>query len=150
MRDPLEEAARLLDSQWTMVLGVALAEGAPHAAPVYFVRGEGFRLYWLSSRESLHSREIERAGAAAAAVFRPSRRWADLRGVQLRGTASRARKSRELIEKYKAKFGLGNELDPVISRSSLYCFEPRWMRMIDNRRGFGWNMEWTFPAAEEK
>ena len=149
MRDPLAEAARLLDSQRTMVLAVALEAGPPHAAPLYFVRGEGFRLYWLSSRESLHSREIERAGAAAAAVFRPSRRWADLRGVQMRGIASRARKSRDLIEKYKAKFGLGDELDSVISRSSLYCFEPRWMRLIDNRRGFGWNMEWTFPAVEE-
>jgi uncharacterized protein YhbP (UPF0306 family) len=150
MREPLQEAARLLDSQRTMVLSVALEGGGSHAAPLYYVRGEGFRLYWLSSAESLHSREIARCGEAAAAVFRPSRRWAELRGIQIRGRAARTRKSRALIEKYKAKFGLGGELDAVISRSALYVLRPRWMRLIDNRRGFGWNMEWEFPETGDE
>lgn len=149
MREPLEEAARLLDSQRTLVLSVALEGGGSHAAPLYFVRGEGFALYWLSSAESLHSREIARTGEAAAAVFRPSRRWMELRGVQIRGRAARVRKSRAIVEKYRAKFGLGSELDPVIAKSSLYVLQPRWMRLIDNRRGFGWNMEWEFSDLGE-
>lgn len=150
MREPLAEAARLLDSQRTMVLSVALEDGGSHAAPLYFVRGEDFALYWLSSAESLHSREVARTGGAAAAVFHPSRRWAELRGVQIRGRVARVRKNRALIEKYKAKFGLGRELDPVIAKSSLYVLRPCWMRLIDNRRGFGWNMEWEFSDLGEK
>lgn len=150
MKEPLAEAARLLDSQRTMVLSVALEGGGSHAAPLYFVRGDGFALYWLSSAESLHSREIARTGEAAAAVFCPSRNWAELRGVQIRGRAARVRRSRALVEKYKAKFALGAELDPVISRSCLYVLRPRWMRLIDNRRGFGWNMEWEFPESGEE
>ncbi|GIU78118.1 MAG: hypothetical protein KatS3mg005_1356 [Bryobacteraceae bacterium] len=150
MKQPLEEAARLLDAQWTMVLAAGTEGGGAHAAPLYFVRGEGFSLYWLSSPGSLHSREIARTGMAAAAVFRPSKNWNELRGVQIRGAASEARKSRAVIEKYKAKFRLGGELDAVIRRSRLYRLEPRWMRLIDNRRGFGWNMEWEFPASEQK
>lgn len=150
MKSPIEEAARLLDSIETMVLAVELEHGGAHAAPLYFVRGKGFALYWLSSPASLHSREISRTGAAAAAVFRPSRQWADLRGVQIRGRAAAVRKSRDIIDAYKAKFRLGNELDSVIARSRLYRLEPRWMRLIDNRRGFGWNMEWEFPASEQK
>lgn len=149
MRNPLEEAARLLDSQWTMVLAVGI-EGGAHSAPLYFVRGEGFTLYWLSSSGSLHSQEIARTGAAAAAVFRPSRKWTELRGVQLRGRAVEVRKNRAMIEKYKAKFRLGAELDVVIKRSRLYRLEPRWMRLIDNRRGFGWNMEWELPASGQQ
>lgn len=150
MKDPLSEVLLLLDSQRTMVLSVPMADGGSHAAPVYFVRGERLRLYWLSSPESLHSHEIGRTGRAAAAVFRPSHRWADLRGIQIRGVARRVRKTRAVMEKYRAKFGLGSELDPVIARSALYELEPRWLRLIDNRRGFGWNMEWEFPALEEK
>lgn len=148
MSSPREDLARLLDREWTMVLAVSLPGGGSHSAPVYFVRGEGFSLYWLSSGDSLHSREIERTGLASAAVFHRSAKWTELRGVQLRGTASRVRKSRALIEKYKAKFRLGGELDLVISRSRLYRLEPRWMRLIDNRRGFGWNQEWELPARE--
>ncbi len=150
MRSPLEEAALLLDSMRTMVLAVELADGGAHSAPLYFVRGEGFALYWLSSPASLHSLEISRTGKVAAAVFRPSRKWADLRGVQIRGEATAVRKNRAVIEKYKAKFRLGGELDPVIARSRLYRLAPRWMRLIDNRRGFGWNMEWEFPALQQK
>ncbi|MGC8884544.1 MAG: pyridoxamine 5'-phosphate oxidase family protein [Bryobacteraceae bacterium] len=150
MKDPLAEAALLLDSQRAMVLSVATADGGSHAAPVYFVRAGGFALYWLSSPESLHSREIARTGAAAAAVFRPSRRWTDLRGIQMRGRASRVRKSRAILEKYREKFGLGRELDAVIARSSLYVIEPVWMRLIDNRRGFGWNMEWDFSTDQQR
>lgn len=150
MKSPFDEAAVLLDSLWTLVLAVDLESGGAHSAPLYFVRGEGFALYWLSSPASLHSREIARTGAAAAAVFRPCRKWADLRGVQIRGQAAVVRKSRGVIEKYKTKFNLGSELDPVITRSRLYRLEPRWMRLIDNRRGFGWNMEWEFPVSEQK
>lgn len=150
MRNPLEETARLLDTQWTLVLAVGMEDGRAHTAPLYFVRGEGFALYWLSSPGSLHSREIARTGMAAAAVFRPSKKWTELRGLQIRGAAFEVRKSRAIIEKYKAKFRLGSELDAVIKRSHLYRIEPRWMRLIDNRRGFGWNMEWEFPASEHK
>ncbi|MEJ5369108.1 MAG: pyridoxamine 5'-phosphate oxidase family protein [Bryobacteraceae bacterium] len=150
MREPLREAAALLDSQWTMVLGVTLDSGAAHCAPLYFVRGEGFTLYWLSSPESLHSRVIAAGAPVSASVFRPSRQWNELRGLQIRGAARPVRKHRALIEKYKSKFSLGAELDPVISRSRLYCLEPRWMRLIDNRRGFGWNQEWEFPILNEK
>lgn len=150
MKNPLEEAALLLDSVWTMALAVDLEDGGAHSAPLYFVRGEGFALYWLSSPASLHSLEIARTGKVAAAVFRPSKKWADLRGLQIRGEAAAVRKNRAVIEKYKAKFRLGGELDPVIARSRLYRLEPRWMRLIDNRRGFGWNMEWEFPASQQK
>ncbi len=150
MRDPLREAAALLDSQWTMVLGVGLEPVGSHSAPLYFVRGEGFTLYWLSSPDSFHSRALAAGGQASAAVFRPSRKWTELRGLQIRGTAQAVRKQRALIEKYKSKFGLGGELDAVIGRSRLYRLEPRWMRLIDNRRGFGWNMEWKFPLSEAK
>jgi uncharacterized protein YhbP (UPF0306 family) len=150
MKNPLEDAAALLDSLWTMVLAVGLEPQGSHAAPLYFVRGEGLSLYWLSSPDSLHSRVLAAGGQVSAAVFRPSRKWTELRGLQIRGTARAVRKQRAVIEKYKAKFCLGGELDPVIARSRLYRLEPQWMRLIDNRRGFGWNMEWEFPLSEEK
>lgn len=150
MREPLAEAVALLDSQWTLVIGVAIEPRGAHAAPLYFVRGEGFALYWLSSPDSLHSRALAEGAQVSAAVFRPSRRWSELRGVQIRGTAQAVRKQRSVIAAYKAKFRLGGELDAVIARSRLYRLDPRWMRLIDNRRGFGWNMEWEFPFPEEQ
>ena len=36
-------------------------------------------------------------------------------------------------------------LKPLIARNQLYVFTPTWLRLVDNRRGFGYKQEWTLP-----
>lgn len=33
--------------------------------------------------------------------------------------------------------------------ATLYCFTPRWMRLIDNRRGFGFKAEVDLPPVPD-
>ena len=37
------------------------------------------------------------------------------------------------------------QLEPVVARNEMYAFAPSWIRLVDNRRGFGFKQEWTFP-----
>jgi len=36
-------------------------------------------------------------------------------------------------------------LEEMVARNALYVFQPRWIRLVDNRRGFGFKQEWTLP-----
>lgn len=137
-----EAATDLLRAQHTLVLATTAADGTPHSAPLYYIPGEGFRLYWLSSPRSAHSRNLARG--ASAAVFEPAEDWRDIRGVQLWGTARAVRGLREkadVLERYRRRFSLGAEFAPVIARTRLYRFEPVRARYIDNSRGFGYRAE---------
>ena len=42
---------------------------------------------------------------------------------------------------YARQVPLCQSLKPRLS-NALYAFTPRWMRLIDNRRGFGFQQEW--------
>src|SRR3989304_6302619 len=37
------------------------------------------------------------------------------------------------------------ELGGIVSLSEIYCLHPTWVRLIDNRQGFGYKREWNLP-----
>jgi uncharacterized protein YhbP (UPF0306 family) len=49
---------------------------------------------------------------------------------------------------YTAKFPFVSELKAVVERTRLYVFEPHWVRLVDNRQGFGFKQEWSVLNAE--
>ena len=53
-----ETVPRLLAANKYMVLATADADGVPWATPVYFAPRDESRLYWVSSPDSRHSRNI--------------------------------------------------------------------------------------------
>lgn len=62
----------------------------------------------------------------------------------MRGTAavvSDAGIRRTVVEAYVKRFRLRKPLQQVISQSALYCFQPEWVRYLDNSRGFGFQFE---------
>ena len=127
-----------------MVLATVSAEGSPRATSLYFYADDELRLYWLSSADSVHSRNIERVGGVAAAIHASATDWRNLRGVQIEGVASVAAHREDCLLKYRAHFGLtGPELEPVIARSDLYVLTPRWMRYIDNTVEFGFKRDFV-------
>jgi uncharacterized protein YhbP (UPF0306 family) len=143
-RSRLETVAKFLTSENTLTLATTTAEGAPRAAPLFYLAGEGLRLYWLSSASSEHSRDLELCPQAAVSVYRPAAEWKKIRGVQMRGTvcvvSGRARRG-EVLEAYRSRFRLGRLLEPVVRRSTVYCFQPEWIRYIDNSKKFGSRFE---------
>jgi len=144
-----QQVAELLQSQSTLALSTRAADGSPRLAPLFYLPVENLRLYWFSSAASEHARNLKRDPAAAIAVYRPTDNWKQIRGVQMRGhaTAVTDRTRREAIAKaYIDRFRLGNTFAAAISRSSLYEFQPVWVRYIDNSRRFGYKVEWSLEA----
>ena len=138
----------------TMTLCTTGADGLPHAAPVYFTAIEMpgdvslsvWSLYFFSEARSQHAHDLTHDGRAAIAIYPECREWQDIRGLQMRGEARQVRPGFEweiAWEQYRAKFPFVAHLKAVVARNDLYAFTPRWVRLVDNQRGFGFKEEWT-------
>jgi uncharacterized protein YhbP (UPF0306 family) len=137
----------------TLTLSTVGLGGEPHAAPVYFVADKAVRLYFFSDAGSRHSQDAERDRRAAAAIYPECRDWQDIRGLQLRGEVRAVEPGPEweaAWEIYTAKFPFVSELKAVVARNNLFVFEPNWIRLIDNRQGFGFKEEWIVDGHESR
>ncbi len=85
-------AARLrevVDRHHFMVLGTAEDDGTPRLSPVYFNHDEYRTIFWVSSPESQHSRNIAREPRVSLVVFDTDRTPAESPGgVYIGATAS--------------------------------------------------------------
>jgi uncharacterized protein YhbP (UPF0306 family) len=132
----------------TLSLATADPEGRPHAAPVYFVADDDLRLYYFSDDASRHARDTAAAESAAAAIYPECYGWQEIRGLQLEGAVQAVPAGAQwekVWELYRAKFPFVGELRQVVERNTLYVFTPYWLRLVDNRRGFGFKQEWVLP-----
>lgn len=136
--------AGLLDIP-TMTLATVSATGVPHAAPVYFATSEALEFYFFSDPTSQHGRDLKANPLAAAAFFPESESWQSIHGVQMRGRARvlvRGPAWETAWEAYRRKFPFVSSLRAIVARNALYSFMPEWIRLVDNRRGFGYKQEW--------
>jgi len=138
----------------TMTLCTVNPAGEPHAAPVYFVAyqskqsGDPPRLYFFSESDSRHGQDIAALGIASAAIYPETQSWQDIRGLQLRGLVRRIPKSQPewqaAWELYQQKFPFVSAFLKAVDKSELYVLTPVWIRLVNNRLGFGFKREWTF------
>ncbi len=135
----------LLEETTTMVLATRMPDGTPRATPVFFATDENLRLIFLSDPESAHSGNLTASPQASAAMYPEEGDWRRLRGVQMAGhtrvldgaEAEAARRT------YARRFPFVAELASAMAVSRIYAFTPSWVRLIDNRRGFGFQQEWS-------
>jgi uncharacterized protein YhbP (UPF0306 family) len=149
----IELVARFLASENTLALATATPQGTVSVAPLFYIAQSGLRLYWLSSKLSEHSRNLKENARAAVSVDRNTDRWNKIRGVQMRGSVTMIRDRvlrRDVLRAYTERFHLGKLFDVAISRSTLYCFQPDWVRYIDNSRNVGSKFELLFSGDELK
>jgi len=121
----------LLEHETTLVLATTADDGSPIATPLFYYSDAELNLYWLSSAESRHSRNLAARPRVAVTVFAPVTDWREVRGVQMEGVAAETAGDAILAE-YRLRFRLGPELDAVIARSTMYVFRPEWWRFIDS------------------
>jgi hypothetical protein len=144
-----QQVAAFLKSQSTLSLATTAGDGSPQVAPLFYLADDDLRLYWLSSASSQHSRSLKRNPAAAVCVYSPTEQWKEIRGVQMRGAVSvitaRSRRS-EIVQAYCSRFHLEPLFQDAIARSRLYCFQPEWVRYLDNSKRFGYKFELTVNA----
>src|ERR1035441_5712188 len=139
-RKELETIAALLRDESTLALATTDEQGQPCVAPLFYIAGEELTLFWLSLETSLHSQNLKRAPMAAAAIYRHTENWKEIRGGRVRGPVTviaEPERRRALIAAYCERFQLGAVFKTAISQCSLYALRPVFFRYIDNSRVFG-------------
>lgn len=136
----------------TMTLATVGSSGEPHAAMVYFVAPihmdvnfPSISMYYFSNQNSQHSYDLQEIPQAAATIYPLCRDWQDIRGLQLRGRVRCVPRDAEwdvAWRFYALKFPFAKDLKTIVAQNEMYVFEPGWVRLIDNRRGFGFKQEW--------
>jgi uncharacterized protein YhbP (UPF0306 family) len=139
-----------------MTLATAAVPDDPHAAPVYFaanlddpqlenLRRGDLRLFYFSDPASQHAQDVLKNPRVAAAIYPEVSGWQEIRGLQLRGLAYRLPAGAEWQAGwacYQAKFPFASEMQAIIARNDFCAFLPDWIRLVDNRLGFGYKQEW--------
>lgn len=132
----------------TLTLATSGPDGEPHGAALYFAADEKLRLYFFSDRSSQHTQDILVDGRAAVTIQPQCHGWEDIRGLQMRGQVHLVNSGDEwerAWEIYVKKFPFVSELQEIVAQNQFYVFLPNWVRLVDNRRGFGYKSEWTLP-----
>jgi uncharacterized protein YhbP (UPF0306 family) len=143
-RKQLELVAALLYEETTLSLATTGEDGLACVAPLFYIMDKDLSLYWLSSESSLHSLNLATTPRATVTVYRSVESWRKIRGVQLRGTVNQVSEPERrdaLLAAYCKRFKLGRVLRPALRLSTLYSFQPDFIRYIDNARGFGYKFE---------
>src|SRR5881396_2638560 len=111
-------------------LATVSARGRAHINHMYFAWDDAFNVYWISDRDSLHSRNLAKNGSAAITIYASNQVWGRPdRGIQLFGTA-RTTKDREALRSYERRF---RGFDAESNDLPVYRFRPRAMKMFDER-----------------
>ncbi|MGW8249114.1 MAG: pyridoxamine 5'-phosphate oxidase family protein [Anaerolineales bacterium] len=129
----------------TMTLATCGADGQPHAAAVYFAADHDLRLHFFSNPDSRHSRHLAADPRAAATIQPQCFDWQDIRGLQISGEVIRLEAGQTwdtVWQIYLQKFPFTGGLKDIVARNQMYAFIPRWVRLVDNRQGFGFKQEW--------
>jgi nitroimidazol reductase NimA-like FMN-containing flavoprotein (pyridoxamine 5'-phosphate oxidase superfamily) len=85
---PEDVARTIIDASRYMVLATADTTGRPWPSPVYFAHDGYTRLYWVSSPEAIHSRNIATRPEVGIAIFDSTVPIGTGQGVYLRARAA--------------------------------------------------------------
>ncbi len=128
----------------TLTLATVGEDGQPHAAALFYAYTPDLHLIFLSEPDTLHARYISEGAAVAVTIQADGQAWQRITGLQLHGWAQPADDAARAV--YLARF-------PFIARTevlaqalkSVHFYEiiPTWIRLIDNRLGFGHKQEWS-------
>jgi uncharacterized protein YhbP (UPF0306 family) len=131
-----------------LTLAVVDGDGSPYAAALFYAVDEDLRFYVVTDLATHHGQAMLANGTVAGAIQPDRQQWHEITGIQFRGRcwqltgADRAR----AWEIYTARFPFllhGNvTLTAELAKTAMWCIEPEWMRLIDNRLGFGHKEEW--------
>jgi uncharacterized protein YhbP (UPF0306 family) len=148
-----------LMERYVMALGSHGAEGL-WVASVYFapdLSGETPKLYFLSSPNSRHGRNIASNAEVSAAINEDEHDWQAIRGIQLEGRCEPVRTPREYLRAWRAYVGkfpfvrdlfrgsakLDAGMTSKLLRTQMYALTVERLFYLDNRRGFGRRREVT-------
>ncbi len=136
--------ATFLDAHHVMSLATYGPRGS-HAANLFYAR-DGLSLFWVSDRQSTHSRNIAINPQVSATIAPDYSDFDEVRGVQIFGEAHQFSDAAErdavralLATRYPTLQRLSDRpmIEQAYSFAEAYRLVPNRIIMIDNRRGFG-------------
>jgi uncharacterized protein YhbP (UPF0306 family) len=129
--------ARHLQTGHMMQVATA-TNGQPWNCTVYYVPDEHLNLYWISTPERRHSKEIENNPKVAAAIPIQHIAGKPVIGLQVEGDARQVTDSREIqiiIDLYASRFAIGdewrNDFIAGNNKHKIYCLNPRLFVLFD-------------------
>ena len=137
-----------LQAHRVLTVAVTAADGQPSAAALFYVADAKLRLYVVSDPASRHGQAMLAGGAVAGTVQRDEQQWHELQGVQFRGGCrqldglARARAWQLYVTRFPFLMLENQVLTAALAKTAIWCLEPEWIRLIDNRLGFGHKEEW--------
>jgi uncharacterized protein YhbP (UPF0306 family) len=148
-----EKIVTALRAHTTLTLAYADAEGPQACAVLYAVTPTG-SLVFVTAPTTRHGRALAagRAARVAFTVQADGQEWSALTGVQGRGEvtglADGSAERAAAWAAYTERFPFVTEDDRLraaLAATALWELRPDWLRLIDNRLGFGSKEEWASP-----
>jgi uncharacterized protein YhbP (UPF0306 family) len=148
MTDKAQLMLNYIANHSTMVLSTYGPDG-PWATPVFFVN-RGYRLYFLSEKNTIHSRNLAENSLAAAAITEDYKDWRIIQGVQIKGDAYLVDSLKEkalVLALYLKKFPAVKHILETpgsfkgVTSTHWYCLKPRYLKFTDNTSSFGEHFE---------
>jgi uncharacterized protein YhbP (UPF0306 family) len=146
----------------TMTLATVDGAGAPQAAALFYAADDALDLFFLSSPNSRHSRNLALRPRVAASIQADNQAWQAIQGLQIEGAARMVEgvaDTAHAVRIYAGRFEfLRGLLDGVdggpaalrgpLASSRFYVLRPAWIRLIDNTQGFGHKEELELMSLE--
>jgi 4-hydroxy-3-polyprenylbenzoate decarboxylase len=129
-----------------MTLSYVGDDGRPHSAALYFAADDKASLYFYSDPKSRHALRAAEGCAAAVSIHPIVEGWEEIRGLQMEGEVrpvTDAGERESAWELYRRKFPFTAGMKDLVDANALHVFTPRWTRLVDNLRGFGFKEERT-------
>lgn len=145
-------ATEILADAPTLALATVDDAGNPHAANVNFYADDALNLYWISHPDSAHSQHIAARPTIASVAYPLFEGPSEIRGVQLHGTAT-VLPPEDFDTHWPAfitKFPFAEKFESRARSECFYRLTPTWLRVIDNRRGFGFKLEAETDVSEPR
>ena len=150
LKDLIQRIELFLSKHHTISIATS-AEGELWSASVFYVSDEKFNIYFISFEGSKHIQGVLKNNRVSATINQDVSDWMQIKGLQLQGLANKAQEHhrQEILNLYRQKFDSIHQLldfpktedEKKIAKQfdsiSLFCFEPDWIRLLDNSLGFG-------------
>lgn len=135
MSSTLERIARFVSEHHVLTLATA-GEDGPYAAPLFYAYdAANLHFVFASDPDTKHAGQMRANGAVAAGIALETDTVGKIQGVQIRGNVIAA--SDDDAKIYFEVFPYARMMRPVLWR-----LEPFWMKLTDNRLGFGKKVIW--------
>lgn len=149
MRLP-KDVREFLAAHNTLTLATVNADGTPHACDLFYAQ-VGTTFYFLSDPKTRHSQNLAREPRVSVTIHGVACGWQEIRGVQMVGVAQRVAHRAERVRAFAAyvrkyafvrtmlpRVEMLGRVHPTFGVVELYKIVPRWVRWIDNTRGWGY------------